>query len=71
VRSSGGFTPKSKRYKRREAAKKAWETIRKKKELKKLKEAESTLKINSFITPTQISRIKHPEDFSRLFLKKG
>jgi len=71
VKNSSSFTPKSKRYKRREAAKKAWETIRKKKELKKLKEAESTLKINSFITPTQISRIKHPEDFSPLIPEKG
>jgi len=48
--------------KRREAAKKAWKTIREKKSLEKQKRSELLLKIDAFITPEQVAKIKHPED---------
>ena len=52
----------SSKRKRKEAAKKAWETIRKKKMLEKQKSSESVLKIDNFIPPKQMAKIKHPED---------
>lgn len=55
---------KAGREKRKEAAKKAWETIRKKKRLERMEEAKTLAKIESFILPSQIARIKHPEDVS-------
>ena len=54
------------RKKRKEAARKAWETIRKKKLLERKKSSESLLKITEFITPRQMARINHPEDYSPL-----
>ena len=46
------------RKKHKEAALKAWETIRRE---KREKAAKSTAKITSFISPETIEKIKHPE----------
>ncbi|MBN1244852.1 hypothetical protein JXA31_04600 [Candidatus Bathyarchaeota archaeon] len=48
----------SERKKHKEAALKAWKTIRRE---KRAKAAESTAKITSFISPESIKKIKHPE----------
>lgn len=71
VKFNFNSTSSSEKRKRKEAAKKAWETIRKKKELKKLEEAKFALKIDRFLTPAQISRIKHPEGMYPLAPQKG
>lgn len=55
--------------KRKEAAKKAWNTIRKKKVLERQKSSELLLKLDAFITPNQIAKIKHPEDIYPLQLE--
>jgi len=53
---------KAEKRKRKEAAKKAWETIRKKRRLERQKSSESLLKMDLFITPKQMAKIMHPED---------
>jgi len=63
LNSSKGDKSKLQKQKRREAARKAWETIRKKrKEAKKLA-AKNSRKIEEFISPRQMAKISHPEDF--------
>jgi len=61
---------KTEKEKRKEAAKKAWETIRRKRKLEKAEEARTIAKIESFIRPSQMARIKHPEDISPLVPQK-
>ncbi|MEM0096662.1 MAG: radical SAM protein [Candidatus Bathyarchaeia archaeon] len=63
-------TFKTEREKRRIAAKKAWESIRRKRRIKKVEEAKSLIKIDLFIQPSQIAKIKHPEDISPLTPQK-
>ena len=58
------------RGKRRKAALKAWETIRREKRLRKEAEAKKTLSLELFIKPSQIARIKHPEDIFPLMPQK-
>jgi len=69
-RSESSSSTLNERRKRKEAAKKAWETIRKKKLLERKKISESLLKITAFITPQQMAEISHPEDHSPLKPKK-
>jgi spore photoproduct lyase len=63
---AGHDVSKVKLSKKREAARKAWDTIRKKRDLKKQQSSRSLLKLDVFVTPNQIAKIRHPEDISPL-----
>jgi len=58
------------REKRRKAALKAWETIRRKRRFEKEAEAKRLLNLELFIKPSEIARIKHPEDIFPLIPQK-
>jgi spore photoproduct lyase len=58
------------RERRREAALKAWETMREKRRLEKEAEAKRALDLGLFIEPSKIARIKHPEDVFPLVPQK-
>jgi len=62
MNSTSRSDSKAEKRKRKEAAKKAWETIRKKKRLERQKNSELLLKMDLFITPKQMAKIIHPED---------
>jgi spore photoproduct lyase len=59
------------RGKRRKAALKAWETMRREKRLKKEAEAKKMLSLELFIKPSQIAKIKHPEEVFPLMPQKA